>query len=514
MPTVREAIAAVDGETEASISPILEVLEREGYDVSAEAGGAFRRLDVNDLRAQLNLRQRNALKEAIVAAAIAAPPPGPSSGVVEVGASAKYETDTSSRYIREMLPSLTSRLSLGSFPAVTDLRSFLEGPLARKLPVHKRLGIIQQDVDIADYITLDEDDVKTAHALSTVVELALIGGSAGGTSEYKTAFKVALVVDMPLELAARALNLNVSQDRNVKDTSGATVQRKRPDYVCWINNALLFKGEDKASASGMQVAIKELSDKMARTWVPELLPGVSMPCMIAYAAAGTMLQFFSIRNSGKVEVRPISSLYDLSTPLGRIRALHCTFNIVRLLASYAPHAPKIPVALGSEIQSKGPRGELLRTIRFFEDFVQKRVYNFEEQHSGVNDYSLLKELYTNAALAQCPNLVRLHSSNDMDAIHLDGKTLVLHLVPQGLPQYGPPGDEASLKQAIRDVLTGIESLHAAGFVHRDIRWANVIMVPGSAPNVADKFILIDLEHAGRAESSQDCRQSPFPLATW
>ncbi|EFJ46957.1 hypothetical protein VOLCADRAFT_105268 [Volvox carteri f. nagariensis] len=429
------------------------------------------------------------------------------------GVRAIFESDASYRYIREALPPPTSRLSLGSFPAATDLRSFLEGPLARKLPVYKKIAIILENADIMDYITLDEDVAKCANTLTSIVESALLGGFGGGTSEFKTAFQVAHVVDMPLELAARAFSLNVSHDRNVMDTSGATVRLHRPGFACWINNVLLFKGEDKALASDMQVAIKELWDKMARPWVPELLPGVSMPCMIAYAAAGTMLQFFSIQNRvrGNVQLSPISSLYDLSTPLGRIRALHCTFNIVRLLASYAPHAPKIPVALGSEIQSMGYRGELLRTIRFFEDFVQKRVYNFEEQHSGVNDFSLVKELYTNAALAQCPNLVRLHTP---DAIHLDGQTLVLHLVPHGVPQYGPPGDEASLKQAIRDVLTGIEALHAAGFVHRDIHWGNVIMVPGSAPNVADRFILMDLEHAGRADSSQDCRQSPFPLATW
>ena len=31
-----------------------------------------------------------------------------------------------------------------------------------------------------------------------------------------------------------------------------------------------------------------------------------------------------------------------------------------------------------------------------------------------------------------------------------------------------------LKKAIRDILQGLEFLHKNGFVHRDVRWANII----------------------------------------
>ena len=78
-------------------------------------------------------------------------------------------------------------------------------------------------------------------------------------------------------------------------------------------------------------------------------------------------EFFPLAPSGRrTSTVPISSRYDLNTALGRIKAFHSTCNIVRLLASYARKAPPLSVALGSVIQAKSSRGELLRTITFFE----------------------------------------------------------------------------------------------------------------------------------------------------
>ena len=128
---------------------------------------------------------------------------------------------------------------------------------------------------------------------------------------------------------------------------------------------------------------------------PELLPGVSMPCMLAYAAAGNMLQFFAIikrlvvnctechlcshrinQETVAVDVPvtlsgyflsavPISIRHDLNTALGRIRAFNATCNIVRLLASYESKAPRLSVALGNVLETKSSMGQLLRTVTFF-----------------------------------------------------------------------------------------------------------------------------------------------------
>ena len=47
----------------------------------------------------------------------------------------------------------------------------------------------------------------------------------------------------------------------------------------------------------------------------------------------------------------------------------------------------------------------------------------------------------------------------------------------------------------------------AGYVHRDVRWANVIYLPEDG-----RWMLIDLELAGL--EGCDCSRSPFPLRYW
>ena len=67
----------------------------------------------------------------------------------------------------------------------------------------------------------------------------------------------------------------------------------RPDFLLWVNNALLFKGEEKAGAEEMADAIKELVTKMTCTWAPTIYGD----CLyqLAYAAAGSQLRFVAIR---------------------------------------------------------------------------------------------------------------------------------------------------------------------------------------------------------------------------
>ncbi|KXZ51211.1 hypothetical protein GPECTOR_13g698 [Gonium pectorale] len=356
---------------------------------------------------------------------------------------------------------------------------------------------------------------------------------------------MALLVDVTLSLAAESLGLNVRMDRNPFDRSGATVQKVRPNFLCWVANVLLFRGEEKANASDLETAITELKAKWATSWIPAMLPGVNMPCMFAYAAAGNAVQFFAITSGGgAVQATAISDLLDIGTPIGRIKVVHHTLNIVRALAAYAPRAPKISMALGGAIKVVGPGGAVLSSVEIFSDFVRKSV-DLSQQHCTVMGYPELAvgwDMYRTLGGVRCPNLVRLHSSCSSSAggggssirLQSDGRTLVLHLEPVGLPLHSAPASEADLKQAVRHVLTGVAALHAAGFVHRDIRWQNVIRLPAAAsastacsqqppsaasssnssPAGADAYVLIDLEHAAPADCALDCRQPPYPLHTW
>lgn len=64
----------------------------------------------------------------------------------------------------------------------------------------------------------------------------------------------------------------------------------RPDFLAWVNGVLLLKGEEKAAASELQHAVQELTTKVSDAWAAGLLPHTPLPSMLAYAAAGAVLQ--------------------------------------------------------------------------------------------------------------------------------------------------------------------------------------------------------------------------------
>ncbi|KXZ49599.1 hypothetical protein GPECTOR_20g455 [Gonium pectorale] len=68
---------------------------------------------------------------------------------------------------------------------------------------------------------------------------------------------------------------------------------------------------------------------------------------------------------GAVQTTAISDLLDIGTPIGRIKVVHHTLNIVRALAAYAPSAPKISMALGGTIKKVGPGGAVLSSVEMF-----------------------------------------------------------------------------------------------------------------------------------------------------
>ena len=65
----------------------------------------------------------------------------------------------------------------------------------------------------------------------------------------------------------------------------------------------------------------------------------------------------------------------------------------------------------------------------------------------------------------------------------------LHLRPVGFNPH--PKDVADLKAIIHDVLKGLEWIHSHNYVHRDLRWPNIIRESHG------KVRLIDLENADK-----------------
>ncbi|KAG2440071.1 hypothetical protein HXX76_004185 [Chlamydomonas incerta] len=221
-----------------------------------------------------------------------------------------------------------------------------------------------------------------------------------------------------------------------------------------------------------------------------------------------MLQFFCIQPPGSdmdgVQATPISDALDLNTALGRLRALTASCNIWRLLAGYASQAPTVPLESGCILRSP----DSLRTICLLPGFIRKSIANFTTKHAQFTSFELLQDMYSRMSKAEHQRyIVQVYNNDGLAGLQLLNDVYVVHLAPVGVPCHGPPADLRNLARAMSGVLRGLAALHSEGFVHRDVRWPNVIFLPAEK-----RWLLIDLEHAGLNDC--DCSGAPYPLQVW
>ncbi|KAG2422912.1 hypothetical protein HXX76_015664 [Chlamydomonas incerta] len=436
---------------------------------------------------------------------------GSAAGAGAISTGANIVNDTTATYLKNCLPAFDALLLWGS---ASQLRQLLAEPITPGLPlpalVAARMFLQHAELQGPLVSTAASHAAASADALSShvrhVMDLEPIVGS-----EMYTARSTGIVVEDTLRLFAKHLPglMRIHMDRNVADTSGATIKSLRPDYLCWVNGALVLKGEEKAQSAQLEDAIQELTTKMSIAWAPGLVPGKRPPCMLAFAAAGTMLQFFCIQppesdGDGGAQATPISNALDLNTSVGRLGALTASCNIWRLLAGYASHAPTVPLEYG--FISRSPDG--LRNCCLLQGFVRKSIANFATKQAPFASFELLKDVYTKMAkVTHRRHIIQVYNIAGHAGPQLVDDVYIVHLAPVGVPNRGPPADLHALAHAVSGVLHGLAALHSEGFVHRDVRWPNVIFLPAEG-----RWLLIDLEHAGLNDC--DCSAAPYPLHFW
>jgi hypothetical protein len=290
-----------------------------------------------------------------------------------------------------------------------------------------------------------------------------------------------------LALALSALGQTATQGRNQSDASAMTQASKRPDYCLWLRKLLVFKAEDKSGNEDLARAKADLTDKLA-DYNP--LTCGELPFMFANAAAGSVVQFFAIDLHSKTAhaISDVLNLMDYHAGVrNRHRALITILNIARILVSWcSADLIREPLfKLYEQIQRHNS------SLTFFMDHVAKR-WRSALPHAEVE--RLLD------VCAGCPYLVHLMPDS---ALERKGAWYEARFVPVGDPRQ-PVGAE-EVRGAIRDVLRALSALHRAGFVHRDVRWPNVVFDPRMRV-----WVLIDLDTVGRVGDVPDWRNSTFP----
>lgn len=192
-----------------------------------------------------------------------------------------------------------------------------------------------------------------------------------------------------------------------------------------------------------------------------------MPFLFAYAAANSWVQFFAIDRSLNIE--PISTKLDLRKKKNRVQCVVYSLNICRILHRYEPLLPTgfLPMYKGVT-RNNG-------TITLYENYVllNKAPIELDE----------VVAIYDAINRGLIPCTIRCTRR----------KNLTFRLEPVGYIKRLK--SDMELIPALICVARALQGLHARGFVHRDIRWPNVLCLGNNA------FILIDFENAGRDGAS-------------
>ncbi|PNW86732.1 hypothetical protein CHLRE_02g095117v5 [Chlamydomonas reinhardtii] len=380
----------------------------------------------------------------------------------------------------------------GTPPPATaaELRRWLEQPLGRPLPLDpSAYNWLRYDVDSRRVLHLVEA-TPGAFALSATVFTALTPGPPGG-SEIALAVKLGPLINA---LFARLQALTGLLPHRLDHDTDRSRGRLRPNFCFWVDDTLVFKGEVTAKSHDMRLAVEKLGSKMGHVWSP--IAFGNLPYLPCYATAGPQLQFYAVLKSQPQQPVSISKQFDLSVVADRVEVVHHVVNVFRLLCwCLRPLLPPYPVTVGAVLER--PPGT---TITILADRVVKKIKYFASNNKGV-EYNDLANVYG----------ATRHAAGLIHAI--DGPTLseskgTYQVVLAPLGNRRRPTNEGELRRAIQDVLHGVAALHQAGYVHRDIRWENVLCIG------QDSWILSDLESVAREPAQTAAGEGSFRAACW
>ena len=292
----------------------------------------------------------------------------------------------------------------------------------------------------------------------------------GGSETDVTTFAMNLTAQFWIKLSRLINVVSMVVGQNLIDASGATESKKRPDFCLWMDGALILMGEAKRFSWDLVRAKRELTAKM-NVWNTVALRGLSfLPC---FAIAGSQFQICAISYPSdpcaSLRLHECSEAYDMIDPNHRLWIMRISLNMLRCMVALRSQMPQpgeiMPLYLTQD------RGNDC-SITIMNDHVVK-VCNLAP--SAV--YDLLKESSPLPCAVTVSNLK-----------HLKGTLFKMEIRPVCLQVL--PSTQEALRSAVFDVLAALVAFHGHGFVHRDIRWPNIL-------KSLNGWLLADFELASR-----------------
>ncbi|CAB4374990.1 unnamed protein product [Rhizophagus irregularis] len=366
-----------------------------------------------------------------------------------------------------------------------DLKPLVDAKLIRKLPVS--FYEERKFPQFAEYIQTNDDECGSnlAKHISCLLTDIFEKQDFDDTSEDMVHWGIDSLIRIPLQIFRESLGggvLPIEMDRNSKDQGTTTVGNKRPDFLCWTNDVLLFKGEEKADAKDFSIAERELEDKFNKF---DPLNFGNIQFMLCYAVAGPNLRFYAIDGSPNASplnrLVPLSNRLDIKNSRDRVSILCIVINIARIIRTVSGRIPRPIVPIGKRMKLEKS------TITFFDDSVEKMVSLNDLPHANdQNRVAFLLAVY-NCAKGH-PGLIQIKEGGGPKIRNRGTYRVVFETRGRNIQL----NNENEVREMALSVLTGLAWLHENGYVHCDIRVPNIVFVPG----VEDyKYVLIDFEHS-------------------
>ena len=337
----------------------------------------------------------------------------------------------------------------GALATPADVRRFLAQPLPLPVLVDESHATLLAEGAGCFPMHVRPPD-RAMSELEALLESAYRWPVTDGSEEVWASVADALVGRVWRTLSALSTFTYVD-DRNSVDRTGATQGRLRPDYCGYSNHVLVAKAEHKATRNELALALDELASKM-NVWNAVIMRG--MPFLPCFAVGGELIQFAVVRSgpAGVACVEPVTDQMSMASPRDRLRVVATAFNMFRILASLRARMPAHIIPLYEKQQRADG------TVTVFDDHVVKTCRRVAPE-----------AVYDALASGDIPCAVRVLERTLPSVAYPLARFKLSPVAFQTLPC-----DEAELRCAITAVLRALAALHARGFVHRDLRWPNVL----------------------------------------
>ncbi|POM77496.1 Crinkler (CRN) family protein [Phytophthora palmivora] len=357
-----------------------------------------------------------------------------------------------------------NQLAPHQLPRLGELADFIENELPEKITLHQEIYDTWTTKMTFESPELMAKLFKIDNLKQCVNFLFRIGSRivyATDPGDTETSF-ISFWDDLIRNVLNFVLHDIGKSDRNL--SRSASTGSNRPDYLFIVDSVCVFRGEEKAPGEQMETPRRELFKKLVWSYG-------DAPYLFGYAAVGYEARLYAIaRVHDDVDAIELG-VYDLKHLEGRFRLLLAILNVARLLRSLAKSARDEYKKLSRD---RGVR-VLLEPSCVVKCFPEALFQRAKDHVEAV--YKVLEE-------HAIPNVDRLD--------HADQNAMRLIFKPRG--QEKRPANLVELFHALANVLQALVKLHAASWMHRDIRWPNVIKSRDSD----NSWFLIDFMDAAQS----------------